>query len=62
MLSNNLIILGDPKNEAQTNEEIKEADVLMLLYDISSKDYVDHLKLKWMPRINKINSQVYLTR
>jgi len=46
------------KNEVQINESIKEADVLLLLYDISKKETVDGLKQRWMPKINKINSQV----
>ena len=52
------IELGEIKNEVQINESIKEADVLLLLYDISKKETVDGLKQRWMPKINKINSQV----
>jgi Miro-like protein. len=53
-----LSMKGAANHDSQTHEEIKDADVIMLLYDITSKQTVDNLKSYWMPKISKINSRV----
>jgi Ras family protein T1 len=40
------------------NEEIREADAILLLYDISRADTVARLQSFWLPRIKRISERV----
>lgn len=39
--------------EFQVNQEIRESNVLVLLYDISRLETIERLQTYWMPKIKK---------
>ena len=53
--------IGSSPNPAKLNEEIQQADVILLVYDILRRGTVQSLKKMWIPLVTKINKKVDLS-
>jgi Ras family protein T1 len=48
----------DASHEAETNDEIKSAHVIVLVYDVNNLEILKRLKNYWLPRIQALNDKV----
>jgi len=54
-----LIDSSSSKNDEQnTDSQIEKANIIILVYDVTSLECIKRLKSYWMPRISKINNEV----
>lgn len=49
---------SDPTDLAMVESEIEQADVILLMYDMSRSETADKVGIYWMPRIKKINDKI----
>jgi GTPase SAR1 family protein len=45
-------------NEHQTDSNIENCHVIVLVYDVNNFDIIKRLKTYWIPRIIKVNDKV----